>query len=621
MPVGPTPADRELVEVVEVVRTFTRTVTGDFSAEDLLRRLAEAAVRILHADGAGVVVPGADGRLVLAHSLHEGVRRLEDVQELLQEGPCQDCVRHGRVVASGDLAADGDWPRYQAEAVALGVRTVAAVPLPGRDGPLGVLDVYRTAPRPFSARELATTGLLADLAASYLSVVRDRDEARRARQELAHRAAHDPLTGLPVRWAFLQRLDEVVATSPRPGSVAVLFVDLDGLKYANDTYGHLAGDQLIRVSAQRLRRALRPDDLVARIGGDEFVVLLQGLASPARATAVAQRVVEEFAVPADADDLTVQPSASIGVAVLGPDDRVPADTLVSHADAAMYLAKQRGRGRWALFDPAAYADATSRADLVPALRRALADGQLHLRYQPVVDLGTGRAVAVEALLRWEHPERGTLTADEFVPAAEHSGLVRALGAWVLRTACRQLAAWDEELGARSPRRLFVNVSVLELGDPLLEHAVARTLDDSGLAAERLVLEITESAFLHDPAGATVLARLRRRGCAVAIDDFGAGWSSLSRLVHLPVSVLKVDRAFTEHVVAHREAATVVASVLRLGEELGCDVVVEGVEDAATLERLTALGCRYAQGFHLARPLTAEQLARWCADGPPAAGRA
>ncbi|WP_432521140.1 putative bifunctional diguanylate cyclase/phosphodiesterase [Kineococcus sp. SYSU DK006] len=596
------------LELIDVVRRFTRTVTGEFSVAQLLGDLVTSALRVLDVDGAGVVVPGPGGVLALASAAPRDVEELERFQQLTQDGPCFDAFRLEQVVTSGDLALEGDWPAYQSFAVEQGVHTVAALPLRGRDGALGVLTVYRRRPRRFSTRDLAAAGALADLAASYLAVTAARDEARAAREELAHLAAHDPLTGLPVRSVFLQRLDAAVAALGPGAALGLLFVDLDGLKYANDTYGHLAGDELIRESARRLRAALRPTDLVARVGGDEFLVLLEGFTTEQatrEATAVADRVVREFAAPVSGTG--VQPSASIGVVVATGEDPLAPEALVSRADAAMYLAKSRGRGRSALFDPAVYAHASSRAHLVPDLQRALSAGELELHYQPIVDIPSARVSAVEALVRWQHPERGLLAAEEFIEAAEHARLIGALGAWVLQTACRQLAQWDRELGAASPERVFVNVSVHELVDERLEEQVVRSLAQAGLAPGRLVLEVTESGFLDDPRGVAVLSRLRSLGCALAIDDFGSGYSSLGRLVHLPASVLKIDRSFTQALATTAEATPVIASVVRLGLDLGCDVVVEGVEDASTLQRLADVGCRLAQGYHLSRPVPAAQL--------------
>ncbi|WP_432572672.1 putative bifunctional diguanylate cyclase/phosphodiesterase [Kineococcus sp. SYSU DK005] len=604
---GPAPSPVRTAELLTHVQRVARRLTGDFEAEDVLHELVRAAVGVLGADGAAVVVPGEEGLLRLASATAGAVTEVEAVQELLREGPCWDAHRRGRVVLSADLAVEGDWPSYQRRATELGVHGVCALPMSGRGAPLGVLTVYHRAPHRWSGAELGAAGAFADLAACCLAVARDREETRSAREELAYRVEHDALTGLPVRAVFLQELARALRELPRHRLLGVLFVDLDGLKRTNDTHGHLAGDQLIRASARRLRRAVRPGDVVARVGGDEFLVLLRELRSAGEAAAVAARVVREFAAPAELDDVAVQPSASVGVAVTGTADPADADALVSRADAAMYGAKRSGPGRWAVFDPEAHAGAAGRGDRGTELRRALRSGGLQVHYEPVVDVDAGRAVAVEALVRWPHPQRGLLVAEEFLHAADDPELLAELGSWVLRSACAQLAAWDGELGGRAPERVLVDVSALGTGEPRLEREVLDALAAHGLAPGRLVLGTTEREVLDDPRTSGTLARLHEHGCVIAVDDFGTGHSSLSRLVHLPVGVLKVDRSFTGAVLADAAATAVVATVLRLGESLGCQVVVEGVEDRDTLAALTALGCRYAQGPHLGRPAPAHEL--------------
>ncbi|WP_337060177.1 sensor domain-containing diguanylate cyclase [Kineococcus sp. G2] len=351
VPGAAAPAPAELLQHVQRV---ARHLTGASGAADVLQELARAAVGVLGADGAGVVVPGEGGLLRLASVAGGGaVAEVEAAQELLREGPCWDAHERGGAVLSADLAVEGDWPRFQRRAAEAGLHGVCALPLRSGGEGLGVLDLYRREPHRWSGAELAVADAFADLAACCLAAARDREETRRAREDLTYRVAHDALTGLPVRHVFVAALVEALRTL-RPGRLlGVMFVDLDGLKHTNDTRGHLAGDQLIRASARRLERAVRPRDVVARVGGDEFLVLLRDLRSPAQASAIAGRVVREFAAPASLDDVEVQPSASIGVAVTavrdeGADGRL-ADHLVSRADAAMYEAKRAGRGRYALF--------------------------------------------------------------------------------------------------------------------------------------------------------------------------------------------------------------------------------------------------------------------------------
>jgi len=599
-----------------VLDEFSATVTGEFSVEDILRQLAEAAVRILGVDGAGVMAPYGESMLRFTFATDGKIAAIERLQEELQAGPCRDANLSGQVVSVDDLALEGHWPEYQTRAVEVGAHAVTAIPLRARGRSWGVLDVYRAAPGGLDEAELAAAATLANLATSYLVVTADRDLARRVQDELAHQAMHDPLTGLPVRWVFLEQLAVGLARLRRqPGRLAVLFVDLDGLKYVNDTYGHLAGDRLIQTCAERIRAALRPADVLARIGGDEFVILLEAVGGPEDAVRVAQRILAQLSAPYRPDGETIQPSASIGIVVTDDPD-VSEDTLVSHADAAMYRAKHEGPGRYDVFDPAAYAAERDSITTRDGLRAALRSGQLELFYQPIIDLTaqtpsvrfagpSGPAAtgmwAVEALARWRHPTRGLLAATDFISAAERTAVIFELGAWALRTACNQLAAWDAVLGAAAPPRLFVNISVGELVQPDLVELVADALDSAGIAADRLTLEITESGLFTDHHAIVAVQALRRLGCELAIDDFGTGYSSLSRLVQIPAASLKTDQSFARALRVSGEARAVISAVVLLGATLGRTVIVEGVEDAATLAELRQLGATHAQGFQLAAP--------------------
>ena len=613
------------------VDEFTATVVGEFSVEDILQQLAQAATRVLDLDGAGVMAP-AEGVLVRFVFATTGpAETLDRLQEELQQGPCTDAAASGQVINVADLAVSGDWPAFQRTAVRVGIHAVATIPLRARGRTLGVLDMYRLRPVALDPVELAAAQRLANLATSYLVVTADRDAARAAQAELAHRAAHDPLTGLPVRWVFLEQVAHALARLSRHRELhlGVLFLDIDGLKYVNDTYGHPAGDTLILTCVARIRAALRPSDLMARIGGDEFVVLLEDITGAADAARVAQRVLDQLAAPYRPDGEVIQPSASIGVAVTDS-PRSTSDELIAHADTAMYAAKHAGRRAFRVFDPSAYtaerARASSRAELTASLRAALRTGEIEVHYQPIVELDDAVELpdlrgartgansrlsgvwAVEALVRWRHPALGLLTAAHFLPLAEADGLVVELGASVLRRACAQLAEWDVELGRGAPARLFVNLSATELAQHELVDVVAGALEDAGLAPARLTLEITETELFTEP---VVVARaiegLRSLGCELAIDDFGTGYSSLSRLVEIPAATLKVDQSFTQALSTRTEANAVVSSVLLLGQRLHRTVVMEGVEDAGTLQALRRLGVTHAQGYHLARPQAAAAL--------------
>jgi diguanylate cyclase (GGDEF)-like protein len=592
----------------EVLNGLAALVADDFTAEDVLSQLANAATSVLDVDGAGTMLemPGMAPRFVYATS--PDIEQLERLQEATSEGPVREAAATGAIVESEDLSQPGRWPTIRQRAVQLGLHAVTNFPLHSRGRVWGILSVYRTSPGPLTDDALSAAELLVNVAVSYLVIAADRTIAEAQQAELAERAMHDPLTGLPVRWVFHEQLTHALKMlQRRPSHVGLLFFDVDGLKYVNDTYGHLAGDELLRACAARVRAALRPADILSRIGGDEFVVLLEQLSSVDDATAIVHRVLGELVAPHQVNGHTLRPSASIGIAVTN-DGHSSADTLISHADAAMYRAKQSGRGRYEVFDAAEYAAASLRGQVADELSIALAEGQLELHYQPIIDLDSREIYAVESLLRWRHPTQGLLTAAQFLHAAEHSRLMAEVGGWVLPTACAQLAAWDRELGPAAPARVTVNISAAEFTETDIEGRVRAALAAEAIEPERLVIEITETGILADPAAArTAMNGLRDLGCELAIDDFGTGYSSLSRLVQIPASSLKIDQSFTRRLSGSEDSIAVIASVLLLGHNLRRTVIVEGVEDADTLQILEELGCHYAQGYHLALPQSADEI--------------
>ena len=434
------------------------------------------------------------------------------------------------------------------------------------------------------------------------------EQLREARDLLAARALHDPLTGLLVRSAFLEQASRALARLERhPDVVATLFIDLDHLKPVNDTHGHGAGDALIRCCAQRLRAAVRPSDVVARIGGDEFVILLENLHEPGEAVQVAERVLQALREPCRLPAGTVvEPTASIGVAA-ADSPRMSADTLLSRADAAMYLAKQAGRGRVEMFDEAADETFRSRARVTAEFAAALRDGELRVHYEPVVDLATGAVHTVQALLWWEHPVRGLVPAADFLDDVGDVELVADARRWVLAETCRQLAVWDEVLGERAPRSAFVEIPAVGPADRRVDEHVAATAASAGVSPDRLVLQVSDRAQWQRPRmSRDTIEGLRRLGCRLAIDHFGTGYS-LTSLVDLPADVLRIDRTFVQDLGRSRESMAVVSCVLLLAHNLRKAVVAEGVRDGATLETLKDLGCEFAQGPHLAPPRSPEKL--------------
>jgi diguanylate cyclase (GGDEF)-like protein len=432
----------------------------------------------------------------------------------------------------------------------------------------------------------------------------DLTEQHRVEELLAHRATHDPLTELGTRTVFLSHLERALHRLPRTDGqqAVVLFLDLDRLKYVNDTFGHLTGDAVLAEFSTRLRAAVRPSDVVARLGGDEFAVLLEEVDHPAESVVVAERILAAMRSPFVHSGRRIEICASIGIAVSATSQTTP-DVLVAHADAAMYRAKQRGRGRFELFDDDAYTATVRRQSLEQELRSAVDRGQLLLHYQPIRDLNAGSIHAVEALLRWQHPERGLVSAAEFIHVAEDSDLLPLMARWLFETACCQLAGWDAELGADAPEAMFVNVAGSQLSDAGLVEAIADAVSGAGIAADRLFLEITESQIIADPLATAVnVAALQDMGCSLVVDDFGTGYSSLSRLSELPISVLKIDRSFVHAMINNRRTAAIAASVALLAHNLGHTVIAEGVETREELVAVTELGCELAQGFYIAPPL-------------------
>jgi diguanylate cyclase len=439
---------------------------------------------------------------------------------------------------------------------------------------------------------------------------RSNELARRAaigaRAALAHRATHDPLTGLPNRRAFAEHVEEALAErrgGGAPGHVAVLFVDVDDFKLVNDSLGHRAGDRLLETVADRLVGALRPQDVVARFGGDEFVILVADVKDGADALRVAQRLAATLTPPIVLDGEPRFVTASVGVAVAG-EPPFDADQLLQDADVAMYRAKEHGKGRCEAFDDSLRAVAIRRLALEGGLREALLNDELYLEYQPQVRLPGGQVTGAEALIRWRHPHLGTISPGEFVPMAERLGLVDEIGAWVLREACAEAMRWPRE-----DVEVAVNVSPRQLVSDGFAEVVRDALADSGLAPNRLCLEITETALLADVVGTrAMLARLRTLGVMLAVDDFGVGHASLRHLRQLlPVDILKIDKSFVDGVVEDSEDTAIVSAVVRLADGLGLECVAEGVEDAAQAEVLTGLGCTTAQGYHFARPMPAPAL--------------
>ncbi len=429
----------------------------------------------------------------------------------------------------------------------------------------------------------------------------DITETRAISAQLAYDATHDPLTRLANRTLVLGGLD-----ARERGAVTVLFLDLDKFKVINDSLGHSVGDQVLRIVGERLRRSSGRDDLVGRLGGDEFVVVTAEVTDPAEVRALAEHLRAALAEPIGVLGRQLHLDASIGVVLVGREDRRSAEDLLRDADVAMYQAKALGRGRHHFFDVGLRERMQRRLRMEQDLRYAVHDGQLWPAYQPVVDLRTGEMVAVEALLRWTHPRHGAISPAEFIPLAEESDLINVIGKEMLRATTRELAARRVQQGL--DLTLKVNLSARQLDDPHLVPAVQDALAVTGLPAGALCLEVTESALMRDQeAAAEVLASLRALGVLLAIDDFGTGYSSLAQLRRLTLDTLKIDRSFITGIAESRDAEAIVTSIIAMAHAVDLTVIAEGVESAEQLELLRALGCDQAQGYHLGRPVPAAEL--------------
>ncbi|TML23430.1 MAG: EAL domain-containing protein [Actinobacteria bacterium] len=454
-------------------------------------------------------------------------------------------------------------------------------------------------------------------AALFPVVARASKRLRRHAAEAEYLALHDRLTGLPNRALYLDRGRQALLAATRRGDrVGVLVVDLDRFKEINDTLGHRYGDELLRQVEPRLRSALRVGDTVARLGADEFGVLLSDVGGTDGAIDVVNRVRQAVEKPFVVDDVPVAIEATVGVALF-PDHAENIDDLLQKAGVALHTAKA-ARLDWQLYEPRVDEHSRPRLTLLPELREALSARQLILYYQPQLDLATGTVANVEALVRWRHPTRGLLPPVEFLPVAEQTGFIHSLTRYVLDEALQQCKSWQSagfDLG------VAVNLSARSLGTNDLAKQVHQLLEERNVMASSLTLELTESAIMSDPFRAvTVLTELRAMGVRLSIDDFGTGYSSLAYLKRLPVTEIKIDRSFISNVTSDEDDAAIVLSTIQLAESLRLGVVAEGVETAATFEALIGFGCRRVQGFFLARPLPAKELEQWLRDRPLPEGR-
>jgi diguanylate cyclase (GGDEF)-like protein len=593
-------------ELSDVLSEFAQTMVTNFPIQKILDHLVKRIVDIMPITSAGVtlIAPGLQPRYVAASD--ESALRFEKLQTELGEGPCLAAYGSGQAVAVADLNSEDRFPRFVPRALEAGLTAAFTFPLRHEDVRLGALDLYRDTPGSLSQELMSTAQTLADVAAAYLINAQARADLQDSSDQSREAALHDALTGLPNRVLLLQLLAHAFRGARRSGKTsAVFFVDLDRFKEVNDTHGHQVGDQLLIAVAERLSGLLRPGDSLARLSGDEFVILCEGLDDPSQADPIAVRLNAELSRPFVLTGVEVNITASIGIAFTGNGNDVPED-LLHDADLAMYRSKHNRPRVASVVDLRELHLAGHQAGLASGLPGAEARGEMHLEYQPIVDTLEGSLIGVEALLRWTHPNRGVVPPTVFIPFAEQSGQIVDLGRWVLEQ------AWSDHHGWQTPDPsnigMSVNVSAHQFMSAGFAATVAAVLDSASADPGLLTLEVTERVFVRDEKRAlVVLAELKNLGVKLALDDFGTGYSSLGYLNTLPIDTIKLNHSFINNLSDDPGSQTIVASIIGLAHGLGMTVVCEGIESAEQHQRLIKLDSDFCQGFYFARPMPAATL--------------
>jgi len=574
-------AERQRKRLLETLLAIQRTISHRAPLQEVLDSITRSASELLG---------GAPVALVLTEPLEPGHPIVSSTL-----GPKEAGLRPGILAAATLAMVEGRTARGDAEVRAVAVHVRGAV--------CGAL-VTDSCPDGAHQGVLAAFAEQASAALTDASTLKAVSEARR-----------DSLTGLPNRALFLEHLTQTLGSvGPSRDGPVLLFIDLDGFKAVNDSFGHDAGDQLLAAVAGRLRGCLRPTDMAARLGGDEFAILLSGPCGVVDGVGAAVRMIAELQRPIGIRGRDVWISASVGVAQASQPS-ASATAVLSDADIAMYKAKGRGRGQIVVFEPSMRDELLGRHQLETDLQQGFNNGEFYLHYQPIVRLADGSPAAVEVLARWTHPDRGPIEPRDFIDIAEHTGMINELGRWVLKESCRQVARWRATI---SPSlTLNLNVSGRQL-DSRFVRDVQDALEATGLPARALVLEITETVFVENhPEMLSVLGDLISAGVRASVDDFGTGYSSLSSLRRFPIDQLKIDKSLVDPIVEESEDLAIVSTIVTLGAILDTETVAEGVETPAQAEQLRAVGCVYAQGYHFCRPGPAERieayLASWTGD--------
>jgi diguanylate cyclase (GGDEF)-like protein len=494
----------------------------------------------------------------------------------------------------------------------------AVVPITTQDGQvIGTICVIDTAPHSWTHSEINGLIDVGSILMMELELRSDLTLKRQTQEHLLYSTLHDALTGLPNRSLFTERLRHAMRRAARhPDDLfAVLFLDLDRFKDINDNLGHFAGDELLRAVARRLEACIRPEDTVARLSGDEFAILLESITDTSDAGRVAERIEEALSFPINLAGAEVTTSASMGIVTSSMAHDQP-EQLLRSADMAMYRAKAAGRARYEMFDRAMHTDALERLRLETDLRRAVEAGEFLLHYQPVVSLRTGRVTGLEALIRWQHPERGLVHPADFIPIAEETGLIVPIGKWVLLEACERIKAWQVAYPRKEPLTMGVNLSVKQFAQPDLIDQIKTAIETTGVAPRSLQLEITESSIIDKGRAAiSILSRIRELGPQVYLDDFGTGYSSLSYLHGLPIDAIKIDRAFVSSMDTDDKNLRLVRTILTLAEIVGVRAEAEGISTSEQLRELRALNCEQGQGYLFSAPITREAVEEVLAANP------
>jgi diguanylate cyclase (GGDEF)-like protein len=602
-------AERERHKRLEFLYEANRTLVHSREIAHALEGLLLRSLDAFRAEMAEIILFGSDQNPSLRTLLGPGSFR-----ELMEpvDSEVADEMRHLlEQTGSGAVTLDPPFgnPRLQRYLEARGVTHAMVAPLPGEERVIGAIMLANRfgVIRSFDHEDLR----LLDTLATNASVALQYDRLEQAvlqlsvlQEQLHHQAYHDPLTSLANRTLFTDKVRETLTTTR--GEVSVLFIDLDDFKTVNDSLGHAAGDELLVSVASRLRSCLRPEDVVARLGGDEFAVMVEDSRDAEEsATRVARRIMEAFVMPLSVGSESVSVYVSVGIAI-AKDHNKSAEELIRDADVAMYKAKTSGKGRFQVFHPSMGAAVLERHGLKEELRQAIEREQLTLYFQPIVTLSSGELVAEEALIRWQHPRRGLVAPDEFLPLAEETGLILSVGQYVLEQACHQARTWqhereDSRAGAREVA-VHVNLSAVELRDRHLAERVRETLFRTSVDPRMLVFEVTETLLLDDEAHVSAtIAELRELGVRFALDDFGTGYSSLSYLHTLPLDMLKIAKSFVDGLSRGGREVSFVRMIIELARTLGVGVIAEGIESPDQVAALVALGCDLGQGFHLGRP--------------------